>query len=138
MSGSADSFRQRKRKESISIYVVGAFCPVREESKVQFDCQPRSGYLGVFKVLIRSGRKRNLRGAITLCLSKLGQAPSQALIEALEALRVTPSSRKNADHPCKTPKPFQFLYSSKDAWFVYKTSTTLLSFSMVSNAASYP
>lgn len=28
------------------------------------------------------------------------------------------------------------LYSSIDAWFVYSTSTTLLSFSIVSNAAS--
>lgn len=30
------------------------------------------------------------------------------------------------------------LYSSKAAWLVYRTSTTLLSFSMVSSAASYP
>lgn len=29
-------------------------------------------------------------------------------------------------------------YSSCDAWLVYKTSTTLLSFSIVANAASYP
>ena len=30
------------------------------------------------------------------------------------------------------------IYSSIDAWLVYKTSTTLLNFSIVSNAASYP
>ena len=29
-------------------------------------------------------------------------------------------------------------YSSNEAWLVYRTSTTLLNFSIVSSAASYP
>lgn len=50
--------------------------------------------------------------------------PTATLISGVESSHVT--SEEHTD------------YSIKEAWFVYRTSTTLLNFSMVSSAASYP